>query len=168
MNKKIVIVNGVGRSGKDSVCDIADEIIPCGNISTVDKVKKAYSFLGWNGEKSEEHRKALSDIKDLATKTLDHSYRYCKQCIADFYKEDCPWLILFIHSREPDEIARFVKDFGCKTLLVTNKNIKKIESNHADAEVANYNYDFHITNDGTLDDLHDAVEVFIKELFNEK
>ena len=74
--------------------------------------------------------------------------------------------IMFIHTREPDEIERFVKEFGCITLLIRNPNINVITSNHADAEVENYNYDYIIDNNGTLDDLDNKAKEFIKEMLN--
>jgi hypothetical protein len=84
----------------------------------------------------------------------------------EFLDNECPWKILFIHCREPEEIKRLVDDFKCSTLLITNNNITQVESNHADANVNNYNYDFVIHNDGTLEDLKVEVELFILELFN--
>lgn len=165
--KKVVVINGAPKSGKDTVCDMANEFVKCGNISTVDKIKKAYSILGWNGDKSEKHRKALSDFKDIATKTLDHSFNYVKQQILEFKCEKCPWQILFIHCREPEEIKRICDAFSAETLLVTNQNIEHIKSNHADAEVLNYKYNYEIHNDGSLEDLRAEVKLFLLEMFHE-
>jgi hypothetical protein len=72
--------------------------------------------------------------------------------------------ILFIHSREPDEIARFVKEFGCITLLIRNPNIEAITSNHADAEVENYDYDYIIDNNYIMEDFEQEALKFIEWL----
>ena len=144
------------------MCKFCNEYIKCRTISTVDKVKEAFIILGWDGNKSEESRLALSNIKDMSTKLFDHPYKYVSKCIEDFKKSNDE--ILFIHSREPEEIDRFVKDFNCITLLVKNPNIKQIKSNHADANVDDYNYDFIIENDGSLDDLRIKAKEFISKL----
>lgn len=165
MNKKIVIINGSATKGKDSFCNLCDLYIPTLAISTVDVVKQAYTMFGWDGDKSEIHRKALSDIKDIATKNLDHPFNLIKNKIELFRQSDCK--LMFIHTREPEEIERFVREFGCITLLIRNPNVKSITSNHADAEVENYNYDYVIYNDGTIDDLNIKVKEFINEIFKE-
>lgn len=162
MNKKIVIINGTATCGKDTFCRICNEYIPSKSISTVDKVKEAYRLLGWKGDKTEQHRKALSDIKDIGTKNLDHPYNFMKGEIKRFRHSD--YDILFIHSREPDEIARFVKEFGCITLLIRNPNIEAITSNHADAEVENYDYDYIIDNNYIMEDFEQEALKFIEWL----
>ena len=161
--KKIIIINGSGGGGKDSFVFFCQKYTNCKNISTVDKVKEAYELLGWDGEKTEEHRLNLSNMKDMSTKMFDHPYKYISKMINLFIENQYDE-ILFIHSREPDEITRFVKDFGCITLLVKNPNVKKIESNHADAEVENYDYNYTILNDGTLQDLEITAKNFIEYL----
>ena len=156
MNKHIVIINGSGGAGKDSFCNLCSNLIPTKTISTVDKVKEAAIILDWDGTKTEENRKALSDIKDLSTLYFNHPYNYIKKQIDLFFNDNNN--ILFIHSREPKEIKMFVDLFSCKTLHIKNPNIPIIESNHADAETDNYNYDYKVCNDGTPEDLkHNAI-----------
>ena len=127
-------------------------------------VKEAYGLLGWDGKKTEVHRKALSDIKDIATKNWDHPYRYIKDTVEQFNKDKQEKSILFIHSREPDEISRFVKSFGCKTLFIKNENIKRVTSNHADSNVENYQYDYMIDNSGSLDNLELLAKQFVNTI----
>ena len=161
--KKVVIINGSGGVGKDTFCDLCNKHIPCKVISTVDKVKEAYKVLGWDGNKSEICRKGLSDIKDISTQTLDHPYKYVEENIKQFYR-DGTYESLFIHSREPDEINRIAKNHCCSTLLIKNNRISTISTNHADAEVENFNYNYTINNDGTLEDLESKVIKFIEKL----
>lgn len=155
-------MNGTGGSGKDSLQDFCGKYAPIRSISTVDKVKEAYTLLGWDGTKSEQHRKALSDIKDIGTKNLDHPYQYIKSEVEKFRASNDE--IMFIHSREPEEIDRFVKSFGCITVLIRNKNVKPIASNHADRDVENFKYDYIVDNNGTLDDLDFMAKTFVKWL----
>lgn len=137
-------------------------------ISTVDKVKEAYALLGWDGEKSEKHRKALSDIKDISTKALDHPFNYIKQNIDYFFSPISDDEILFIHSREPEEIKRLVDCFGCKTLFIRNDSVPDITSNHADANVEKYkNYDYIINNNGDFKRLDAQAKNFVENLRKE-
>ena len=71
--------------------------------------------------------------------------------------------ILLIDIREPKEIEKAKKAFGAKTILIKRNDVKSITSNMADAGVFDYDYDFVIENNGTLDDFYWAVYNFAKE-----
>lgn len=79
----------------------------------------------------------------------------------DQFKEDKEKRILDI--REPKEIEKAKKAFGAKTILIKRNNVKIITSNMADAGVFDYDYDFVIENNGTLDDFYWTVYNFAKE-----
>ena len=68
---------------------------------------------------------------------------------------------LFIHIREIDEIIKAKKMLNAKTLLIKNPRVELITSNNSDGNVYNYNYDFVIENDGTLEDLKDKAKQFL-------
>jgi Ni2+-binding GTPase involved in maturation of urease and hydrogenase len=63
--------------------------------------------------------------------------------------------------RDPKDIARAVETFGAETILIRNPNVCKIESNHADRDVENYEYDYIIENDGTLKQLEKVAKLFV-------
>lgn len=157
--KEIVIINGSGGCGKDTFCLMCNDYAPCKVVSTVDKVKEAYKILGWDGEKREDDRLGLSDLKEFSIIKFDHPYEYIKKQIEEFRNDDT-YEILFIHSREPEEIERFVKDFDCKTLLIKRSSVKKILSNHSDSDVENYDYDYVVDNSGTFEDLKGSAFTF--------
>jgi hypothetical protein len=161
-DKLMFVINGSGGKGKDSFVKYCAEILKVRNVSTVDKVKIAGTFLGWDGTKSEFSRAFLSELKLLAVKYFDHSYVYVTTEMEYFQRDQSN--IMFIHSREPEEIQRFV-DIGCKTILVRNKNVKDITSNMADANVENFNYDYIIDNSGTEKELRVKAHDFIKSLY---
>ena len=53
--------------------------------------------------------------------------------------------------------------FGAKTIYIdASKRVPQINSNHADANVNNYVYDYYINNNGTLDDLKKLTKEFIQ------
>lgn len=162
----IIVINGCGGSGKDSFIELFKKQMPLlcvKNLSTVDQIKKCATFLGWNGEKDEKSRKFLSDLKDISAKYNDGPFNYIKKYIEGtkgYYD------VFFIHSREPEEIEKFVEEFNALTIFIdANKRVPHISSNHADDEVENYNYDYYIDNNGSLEDLKEAVSTFCKEIY---
>lgn len=161
--KKIIIINGTGGSGKDTLCNICDKYIPTLNISSVDTIKQSAKILGWNNGKTEKDRLFLSNLKLLSTRYNNHPYEYIKENINKFLDRSyCK--IMFIHIREPKEIDKVKQEFNCKTLLVVNSNVKQITSNIADANVLNYKYDYIIDNSGNLEELEIKVNNFINEI----
>lgn len=169
MDKPIVLViNGNGGSGKDTFIGYCAQYsnYSIRNISTVDLIKSAARILGWNYEKTEKARKFLSDLKDLSTDMYDTSFKYIRDEIENANDDDIEYL--FVHSREPEEIARFVKEFNARTIYI-DASIRKqqIITNHADANVANYDYDYYINNNGTLAEFAICAKSFIEELDKE-
>ena len=104
MKKTVIIINGAGGAGKDTLCAIAARHYAVTSVSAVDRIKEIARFGGWDGVKDERGRKLLSDIKlafiaynDLPFASLMEAYRaFCASQAR----------VLFIHCREPKEIAK--------------------------------------------------------------
>ena len=73
-------------------------------------------------------------------------------------------IVFFIHTREPEEIKRFKDDYGAVTLLIKKNDVVENFSNTSDKNVDNYEYDFIIENNGTLEELEQKAIDFLKEL----
>lgn len=164
--KKIYITSGVGRSGKDTFCEFVSKYIPTYKYSIVDLPKEAAKVLGWDGGKTEKDRKFLSDVMDLSTDYNDAPFKDVLSLVTDFKnsKDFDEYDVLIIDMRDPKDIARSVETFGAETILIRNPNVRKIESNHADRDVENYEYDYIIENDGTLEQLQNVAEFFVREI----
>lgn len=161
----IAIVNGSMGAGKTSfesmVCRLVGENKFGYIVSTIDFVKDVARKCGWDGTKTPENRKFLSDLKDLLTDWNDIPFKKVKEEVETIKYEmevadlDPEKSIIFIDCREPKEIKRLCEELGAKSLLIrraTAENEKA--SNHADADVLNYNYDIVIENNGTIIDLY--------------
>ena len=174
MNKPLIfIMNGSGGCGKDTFVDLCREysVYCVRHCSTIEPIKAAAKMLGWNGQKDEKSRKFLSDLKDLCTITYNTSFNYIAEEIENASDDDIEYI--FIDCREPEEIYKIVHSFeNVKTIYVdASARIPHITSNHADANTAQYPYDYYINNNGTLDDLKKLTKEFIqmwdKEIENE-
>lgn len=157
LNKKIVLViNGKGGSGKDTVCGIVGERFKTRNISSVDPIKAMAKTAGWQGEKTDKARKMLSDLKRLMVEYNDLPTRYALEQMQSFLA--CDEEVMFVHIREAEEIAKLVKAAPVKvyTLLIRRMDEKftaRSYGNVSDDDVENYAYDFCYVNDKPLSQL---------------
>lgn len=159
--KKIFVQNSVGGSGKDTWASLLNKHISTYKYSIVDLPKEAAKVLGWDGGKTEKDRKFLSDVMDLSTEYNDAPFKDVLSIVTDFKNNLLEYNVLIIDMRDPKDIARAVETFGAETILIRNPNVRKIESNHADQNVENYNYDYIIENDGTLEQLEKVAKLFV-------
>lgn len=159
MNKVVVLINGKGGVGKDTICSIVAKHYTTINRSSIAPVKAAAKLLGWlNNDKSDKGRKFLSDIKMLSTEYNDYPFKCmlhdCESFVANPFAE-----VMFVHIREPKEIDRLKRSVAsccaCKTLLIRSNRIKDTFGNIADDEVENYVYDYIYQNDKPLEDVAD-------------
>ena len=166
---KIMIVNGRGVSGKTTFETMVQKIAAARGkkvkvISTITYVKEVAKLIKWDEGKTPKDRRFLSDLKDALTRWKDVPYQKVKGFI-ETYKESGTDL-LFIDCREPEEIARFVDDYGALTILVQRGEFELL-GNHADDNVMNYQYDAVIDNNRGLDELMQEATIF-EETFVEE
>jgi hypothetical protein len=163
--KKIFITNGSGTNGKDTFAKAITKYISTYKYSSINLVKDMLKAAGIEGEtKTEEYRLLCSDMKDRLTKYDDIPFKDVASIVEDFNNNLIDTNVLLIDIREPEEIARAVKAFGAETVLIRNPNVKKIESNHADANVEQFEYDYIIENDGTLEQLDKMAYLFSEQV----
>lgn len=172
MSYKIIIVNGTGGAGKTTFENYCMDYLGkdnCYIFSTIDFVKHLAKECGWNGEKTLEARKFLSDFKDFLSDTYmgDLTYQDVKKKILGvlFRYNQCEAntdnLVFFVDAREPEQIKTFVETLDAKTVLIRNEKQEQMEtSNHADRDVLQFDYDWIINNNGTLEELKEKARVF--------
>lgn len=167
MDKHVVIINGTGGVGKDTLISEFREIVDGAySVSIVDTVKSAAMYLGWNKGKTDEDRKALAELKDFSDKywLTPINYIIGKYELWMRYPE-YNWL--FITAREPKDIATLVEAIPeAKTVLVTREGINS-HGNHADDNVNDYEYDLVFENkEGIKESSMNFVEAIVT-LFGE-
>lgn len=166
MHKLVIVINGSAGVGKDTICEVVGKYYRVMNVSSIDPIKKIASENGWNGEKNEKSRKFLADLKQLFVDYNDLPQKYLMEKHEEFLNGDGE--ILFVHIREPEEIAKFKGSVGtgCVTLLIRGReDAKKVWHNAADDEVENYKYDYYYVNCYPLEEMEsDFLEFLRREI----
>lgn len=166
--KRIFITNGVGGCGKDTFAGFLDEIYQgVFKYSSIDRVKHIAYECGWLGAKSEKDRKFLSDLKVLLTDYSDLPFEDVTRRVEEFMSNDS-YRVMLIDIREPDEIERAKIAFDAETILIVNDRVPNIDSNMADANVYDYEYDYVLENNGTLDEFKETTRFFAENYILEE
>lgn len=159
-NNLVIVINGVGGSGKDTFVELCQEMHPkVMNFSSVSFVKTVARYCGWEGTKSDKDRKLLSDLKDVLSEWDDLPFKS-----VDKFISCCKNKIIFIHSREFKDVERIHREFNAIRVLIQNDRVPTIETNHADREVTECFYDYIIYNNGTIENLKNSAEIFLKDI----
>ena len=167
MDKHVFIINGSGGVGKDTVCDMAARFWRVQNISSITPILDVARAAGWDGVKTPASRRFLSRLKEICTEFNDLPFRYCMEQLELFRQSDRQ--LLFVHIREPEQIARFrdAAGEGCQAILVRRPALEQARGplgNRSDDGVNGYDYDHIFVNDGPLDTLPDKVRRFFEGL----
>ena len=156
MKKTVIVINGAGGVGKDTLCELAAKHFKVYNTSSITPIKELAAQCGWHGEKDDKARKFLSDLKRLTVEYNDFPTKWAIERYNEFLVSDDE--IMFLHIRESEEIEKFVRatDGVAKTLLIRGgerfANQRKMPyGNVSDDLVEQYSYDYYFNNDKTLD-----------------
>lgn len=164
---KIIIINGAAGSGKDTFANMCiDNNNGAGAIiSMADAAKDVAKLCGWDGEKTPKNRKFLSNLKDIIDEWGDMSFKFVEKSINSLYNcgvEKDNWII-FVMSREPNDIKRLKERFNAYTIYISNHKAEQVRAtNHADAEVKCFIYDYVIENNGSIEELREKAKGFLK------
>lgn len=172
----VVIINGRPGVGKDEFVRQCGMVMPCRifNVSTIDFVKYIARKCGWTGEKTLEHRKFLSDLKELLSEWNDVPFKKTVETIQETIlsmsengHRDNDYVI-FVHCREPKNIIKLKERFpDAMTLLIRRPLVEETAtSNSSDEEVFQFQYDAVIVNDGSVDDLRHQADFFLRAIRN--
>lgn len=165
MQKLVVVINGAGGHGKDTICDIVGKHYSICNISSISPIKQIAGMGGWENEKTLAARKLLSDLKAAFTAYNDLPLKYVLSEYESFLSSTAD--IFFVHIREGKEIKKFLShvEIDHATLLV-----KKIYNsitefgNPSDDCIADFCYDYIYINDKPLDELEEDFMCFFNKI----
>ena len=153
MKKAVIVINGAGGVGKDTLCDLASKHFKVYNVSSITPIKEIAALCGWDGSKDDKSRKFLADLKRISIEYNNYPTIWAKERYNEFLLSEND--VMFLHVREPEEIEKFVSATGgdAKTLLVRGgcRMTKTSYGNAADDSVEQYEYDYYYVNEKTLD-----------------
>ena len=166
LKKQIFVINGSGGVGKDTICDAASRFWKTENISSITPILQVARAAGWDGVKTPAARRFLSRLKEVCTEFNDLPFAYCMERCRAFEQSDAQ--ILFVHIREPEEIARFraAVETPCAAILVRRPTLEQARGalgNRSDDGVLSYDYDGVFVNDGALEELDEKVRSFFAD-----
>lgn len=150
--KLVVVINGKGGVGKDTLCESINTKYKIFNVSAITPIKEIAKENGWNGEKDNKSRKFLADLKKVFTEYNDLPTKYLLEQYEDFLESDNQ--VMFVHIREASEIQKFVNAThkSCVTLLIYNDKVNnQVYGNESDDQVDQYDYDYRYNNSAPLE-----------------
>lgn len=166
--KLVIVINGRGGVGKDTLCEALRTDYLVTNISAITPIKEIARTYGWNGEKDERSRRFLANLKRVFVEYNDLPNRYLLSEYEKFISNDAE--ILCVHIREKDQIEKFVKSITlpCITLLVKRNTelLSKKYGNDADDGVEEYCYDYEFSNDDSIEVSAEKFRALIRGILN--
>lgn len=172
--KTVIIINGTGGAGKDTLCDMAAKHWGASSVSYADPLKECAACCGYTGEKTDAWRESLSQLDTLLTK-YGMPLAYIWQKVLEFV-EDGQKDVLFIHCRRPANIEAIKEKIAGSnhgflhtyTLLVQpHPGAQRAFSNESDASVYKYSYDFTYNNVQPLHSMEQDVVRFLTPILGE-
>ncbi len=167
MKKLVLVINGGGGVGKDTLCEFAARHFRVRNVSSITPVKLLARQCGWQGEKTDRARKFLSDLKALLIAYNNYPTAWALAEYRAFLESDEE--IMFLHIREGEEIAKFVSatKYVAKTLLVRRPSARAgIYGNASDDGVEDYMYDYVYDNERPLCEAEGDFVAFLTSIWN--
>ncbi len=163
--KRLIVINGKGGVGKDTLCGFAGKYYRVRNVSSITPIKEIAAAYGWKGEKTPKARKFLADLKEAFTQYNDLPTSYLFQQYQEFSAGEEE--LMFVHIREGREIDKLKEKIPnqCITLLI-KRPLEGIETwgNASDDEVEQYSYDYVYENTKPLEAAEEDFLSFLKRI----
>lgn len=182
MNKFIIIINGMGGSGKSSFinqckhyCELDGTDANITELSVVDVIKEIATNYGWDGSKTEKNRQFLSDLKKIFASwnnlPLKSLYENIEETFADDEMFGYSNSIIFVNSREMPDIEKIEETYSGTGVQMFRLYIQRydITNNEAkdvidDIKKFSADADMTIYNNGSQFDLLTEASKFTKGL----
>ena len=172
---KVVCISGKAQHGKDTTAAIIKEQLEHNGERVLithyaDLVKYiCKTFFNWNGEKDERGRSILQHVGTDVVRQKEPNYwvNFIAELL-DIFENEWDW-VLIPDTRFPNEVDLMKERFGATHVRVVRTNFESAltdeQKNHpSETSLDNMIPDFYLMNDGSLDDMRELVNKWIKEI----
>ena len=187
MKKAIVVINGKGGIGKDTLINaLARADVMVYNASSIDPIKDMCEGLNKKGVKDLAYRNLLSKVKQAVDyyyeteNIISYTTEYLIKAMSLWHTQTDihtpEYSVMFVHIREPENIAKFIKEATKKlyawndedtiltSLLVESERSLEVYGNSSDDGVEDFDYE-HIYE--SKNGINEDAECFRKMFFSE-
>lgn len=162
----IFVLNGSPRSGKDTFCTLMEKYGVVKHYSYVDFTRTMLDKMRVDyRKKTDKDRQLLETINnaletydDIPMKDIGENVLYA------ISKADFRNLFIFVDIRKPENIKRFLEKYPDAKTLYIDDGKELSNATESDHSVKDYDYDYYIMNDSSLDDLQKKVDSFVREI----
>ena len=162
--KKIMITNGSGGCGKDTLAEIMSKYVDVVKYSSIDFFKELGTLGRMLPQKNEAERMLLYKLKKAFVEYNELPTILCGEQIELFLQNNKDGLFI-VDVREPEEIQKLKELYPqIIVVLIINNNVPIITYNSSDANVFDCVYDYVIDNSYTLGTLEESAVTLLKEL----
>lgn len=167
VKKLILIVNGRGGVGKDTLCEALGRRHRVQNVSAIDPIKQVARGCGWKGEKDDKARRFLAELKQAFIHYNDLPTVYLRERTEEFLRGEDE--ILIVQIREADQIERYrraIEPARSTALLVKRRAVDEAHrfGNDADDGVEAYTYDYTFDNDKSVEESAQAFIALVESI----
>ncbi|MGN1116711.1 MAG: hypothetical protein ACI4TH_09090 [Candidatus Ornithomonoglobus sp.] len=167
--KLVIVINGRGGVGKDTLCLAAAKKFKVMNVSSITPIKELAASCGWKGEKDNASRRFLSELKRVTIEYNDYPTKWTLERCKEFIASDAE--VMFVHIREGAEIEKFISACPVKAVTLLIRGGKRFNisnyGNASDDDVENYKYDFSYVNDTPLREVESKFCAFLENIIRQ-
>lgn len=173
--KKVIVISGIARSGKDTTGLMIKEniekeggrVVLCHYADLLKYICK--QFFGWNGEKDEKGRSMLQHVGTDVIRKQNPNFWVSFICVMlRFFGDEWDYMVI-PDCRFPNEID-YLKAYGYDVVHIrverdgyANGLTDEQKKHPSETALNNIKPDYTILNSGNLDDLQATVIKWIKE-----
>lgn len=160
----IILLSGHARAGKDTVANILEKNYSAQVFAFADSIKDIARKMGWDGKKDERGRKLLQTLGTEVGRAYNENV-WVNMCIAEmkdylalYNFTGFPKLFVVSDCRFPNEITRVKEEFPDVFTVRIHRDTEEHMGHSSETSLDGFTFDYHINNNGTLEELEKAVE----------
>lgn len=166
-----ILLSGKAESGKDTFLQITSQRfydLAVDRIAFADKLKEFAAMMGWDGKKDERGGEFLQQLGSAVRQYNEDFWVLATIPKLQAYSQVCD-IICFTDCRYPNEIERIKSLDWIVGKVVTVRvdrpgHISNRPDHISETALDDYDFDYRIVNDGTLEDYRQKVVALVNQI----